>query len=364
MNIEHVPMTREALTRGRLYGPPRMIVLHATAGVWPGDYEWLRQGGSPSNPVSCHYLISPDGKRTVQFVSDHDTAWHAGESSWVIDGEHRSRLNHWSIGIELSNLNRSNTLHSDAQLQTATLLCRELIERYAIPIDQFVRHVDISPGRKTDPIALPWPAFRDKVYNRTYLPSAPILGKPLGTFQQAIDYLESRAHPSYKGLGVQEIGSAYRRVGEIAGVDWFLALAQMVHETGGLTSWWSLRPRRNPAGIGVTGETKQQSPAHSPGPDWVWDDTSALWRRGISFPAWDSNAVVSHIGRLLAYCLPMGTGTSQQQSFIETALRVRPLPDELRGTCTTIADLNGRWAVPGRTYGQAIAAVAERMRQH
>jgi hypothetical protein len=363
LTIENVPMTREALTRGRKYGPARMIILHATAGTWPGDYEWLRQGGAVNNPVSTHYLISPDGRRVVQFVSDYDTAWHAGQSTWVVDGEMRSGLNDWSIGIELSNLNRPSTPHSDAQLTAAAELCRILVARFNIPIDQLVRHVDVSPGRKTDPVALPWPNFRDLVFNRTYLPTAPIVGKPLGDFRQAIGYLDSRAHPTYRGIGVQEIVTAYRRIGEIGQVDWFLALAQMVHETGGLTSWWSLRPRRNPAGIGVTGETSNNPPGRSPGPDWAWDDTAAIWKKGVSFPSWDPNAVVAHIGRLLAYALPVGEGTVQQQSLIDTALRIRPLPDHLRGSCTAIMDLNGKWAVPGRTYGQAVAAIAERMRQ-
>ena len=37
-------------------------------------------------------------------------------------------------------------------------------------------------------------------------------------------------------------------------LDPLVAVAQMVLETGNLTSFWSQTPRRNPAGIGVTGE--------------------------------------------------------------------------------------------------------------
>ena len=117
MQIYSLPMTRPRFSPGRPYGPPRLVVIHATAGTWPGDRAWLQQGGAddPTKAVSCHYLISPAGE-VIQFVQDTDTAWHTGASAWTLDGVRVSgtaagvaALNWRSLGIELSGLNKPNS---------------------------------------------------------------------------------------------------------------------------------------------------------------------------------------------------------------------------------------------------------------
>jgi hypothetical protein len=134
-------------------------------------------------------------------------------------------------------------------------------------------------------------------------------------------YLVARSHGEYTDLDVTHIVEDYYATAPPAGLDPLLAIAQMVEETGHLTSFWSQRPRRNPAGIGVTGK---------PG-------------EGISFPDWKT-AVRAHVGRLLAYALPKGRETAAQAGLIEEALSFRALPDELRGVAPTLRGLIGRWA--------------------
>jgi len=136
-----------------------------------------------------------------------------------------------------------------------------------------------------------------------------------------------------------------------------MLLAQMIHETGCLTSWWSQRPRRNPAGIGVTGATREGAPDAPPGPGWTWDDRSSFWREGWSFPTWADHAIPAHLGRLLAYALTDAQASDAQRRLIDYALQYRSLPAGYRGCAPTITGLNGRWAVPGTTYGQRIIAV-------
>jgi hypothetical protein len=82
----------------------------------------------------------------------------------------------------------------------------------------------------------------------------------------------------------------------------------------------------------------------------------------FEFASWVGESIPAHLGRLLAYALPAGAGTTYQQQLIDYALWRRPLPDHLRGVAVTITDLNGRWAWPGTEYGQRILALAERMR--
>lgn len=189
-----------------------------------------------------------------------------------------------------------------------------------------------------------------------------LLATHSGTRAQAIAWLTRYAN-QYNAVDITTIVNAYARIGNEAGVDWFLALAQCAHETDSLSSWWCARPRRNPAGIAVTGRTLLAPPDAPPGVNWAWDDSLQLWREGASFAAWDSDAVRAHLGRLLAYALPVGSGNPAQQALIAYALQVRPLSSSSRGVAWTITDLNGRWAVPGNEYGQRILSLAARMRE-
>lgn len=195
---------------------------------------------------------------------------------------------------------------------------------------------------------------------RSPLPGT-LLGPPTGTAEAAIAWLAPRS-TAYTPYDVGVIVNGYAEIGAAAELDWFLAIAQCAHETGNLTSWWCQRPRRNPAGIGVTGEIRPGTPDQPPGPDWAWDEANQVWRAGLSFASWVDESIPAHLGRLLAYALPVGAGTPYQQQLIDYALMRRPLPSSLRGVAVTIIDLNGRWAYPGTEYGQRILDLAERMR--
>lgn len=207
-----------------------------------------------------------------------------------------------------------------------------------------------TPAPNPPPIGDPAPWTNEEGY---------LLAPPSGAVEQAIRWFAARS-TLYTRYDITQIVNAYARIGNEAGVDWFLALAQCAHETGSLTSWWCARPRRNPAGIGVTGAILPGVPDAPPGRNWAWD--GAVWREGASFPAWDSEAISAHLGRLLAYALPQGAESAFQRTLIEYALWVRDLPPGYRGIATTITDLNGRWAVPGVEYGQRILDLARRMR--
>lgn len=138
------------------------------------------------------------------------------------------------------------------------------------------------------------------------------------------------AHGPYDDTEVDRLIWLYETTCEAAAVDIELVLIQMCVETGDLTSAWSSPAHRNPAGIGVTGE---------PG-------------KGLSFPTW-VDAVLAHVGRLLAYALPKGEGTDYQKRVIEFALDWRGLPDSYRGCAPTVGDLTGKWAM-APTYNESL----------
>lgn len=334
----------------------RAVVIHATAGTFPGDHTWLLKGGDPRRPISCHYLITKTGL-IYRYLPDDAVAWHAGESAWAIDGTRRSGLNAWAIGIELSNRNDGRDPYPEAQVAAAIWLTARLMREYAIPLQQIVRHRDISPGRKTDPLGLDWLAFLTALGDaptRTYTIDAPLLAaSPITDYAPIVAKIASRATRYTLEAIRDEIVPGYINAAKATGIDPIIALAQMCHETGVLTSFWSARPQRNPAGIGVTGWA---SPFWLPG--FHFNPDRGAWEQGIVFDRWKPTAIDAHVGRLAAYAIAAGKETNdQQRAIIAHALRVRGMPRRLRGSAPTLRGLNGTWAT-GEGYAQAIAAAA------
>src|SRR5262249_44838141 len=97
-------------------------------------------------------------------VDDANIAWQAGLSKWVVDGRQVSGCNPISIGIELENRNTGRDPYPEPQYAATLELTRALVTKYNIPRHQLVRHLDISPGRKTDPPGFPWARFVADVY--------------------------------------------------------------------------------------------------------------------------------------------------------------------------------------------------------
>jgi hypothetical protein len=166
------------------------------------------------------------------------------------------------------------------------------------------------------------------------VPGSVLLKAPRAPVGQGIAYVLARDNGAYTDDDVRTIVRRYWTTAPAVGLDPLVAAAQMVLETGALSSFWSQRPRRNPAGIGVTGEEGV----------------------GLSFPDWGTS-VRAHCGRLLAYALPAGAGTPAQRAMIDEALAFRPLPDAFRGAAPTLARLVGKWA-SDPDYAGKIARIA------
>lgn len=67
------------------------------------------------------------------------------------DGVRVPSLNPISVGIELENLNTGSDPYPEAQYLACLWLSRQIVERHGIHREHVVRHLDIAPGRKTDP---------------------------------------------------------------------------------------------------------------------------------------------------------------------------------------------------------------------
>lgn len=140
-----------------------MVVLHATVGSGPSSLAWLcnPQPDDPEARVSTHYLIYKTGK-IYQLVDDSEAAWHAGKSTWK--GRGSAEIQKSSIGIELENANTGRDPYPQAQMDAVRELCQSLVSKYHIPQDMIVRHLDIAPGRKTDPAGFPFAQFVATLY--------------------------------------------------------------------------------------------------------------------------------------------------------------------------------------------------------
>lgn len=131
--------------------PVDTIVLHST--VTPTLEATTRWFMSPEAKVSAHFTIGKDGS-IVQHVSTFYRAWHAGVSK---DSSGRESVNHFSIGIELVNLNDGKDPYPDAQVQALRFLIPVLQRRFP-ELRSITSHAFIAqpPGRKSDPREFPW----------------------------------------------------------------------------------------------------------------------------------------------------------------------------------------------------------------
>jgi N-acetylmuramoyl-L-alanine amidase len=250
VEIKQVGITGKSFRAGGTGRAVRMVVIHSTAARGPGDFNYLRRGGAADRPVSVHYYIAKSGAIS-QMVPDTDEAWHAGKSKWHVDGRLVSpSCNPISVGIELENLNDGRDPYPDAQYQATVWLTKQLVARYNIPRSQVVRHLDISPGRKTDPRGFPWERFLAELFAPDSAPPprpAPNLppapqppAQPLPASQQLRKFL---------------VDLAYRAAGSSHPAGWPL-LKQAVSRSTGMPIW-SITPP--PTGDGVGEDDDQRA---------------------------------------------------------------------------------------------------------
>lgn len=158
----------------------------------------------------------------------------------------------------------------------------------------------------------------------------PILGKPLATKQQCLNYLLSKNPLPQLALSPQELVNIFYEEGLREGVRPDIALAQSLHETGFFRYGGDvIAIQNNYAGLGTTGKGVKGAQFAQP-------------RLGI-------RAQIQH---LKGYA----TSTAPTIKIVDPRYELlRKTPSF--GKTTTWQGLNGKWAVPGITYGQTILAI-------
>ena len=165
------------------------MVLHTDYPCHPGNYQRGRAkpvsflvyhyvgatGGGKANAkyyhsadgvgASAHYFVghASEGAEIWSSVPEADTAWHCGAKTY----KHRSCRNANSIGIEMCCHQRPDgTWYIDEETMAAAAeLGRDILARYAIPMDHVLRHYDVTgklcPRPLIDEGA--WAAFKKRL---------------------------------------------------------------------------------------------------------------------------------------------------------------------------------------------------------
>ena len=142
---------------------PNFVIIHHTA--QNSCEQTLRTFTLERTKVSAHYVICKDG--TIHhMLNDYLRAWHGGVAKWG----NNTDINSSSIGIELDN-NGFEPFDS-AQINSLILLLAKLKDAYKIPVNNFIGHGDIAPGRKVDPnIQFPWSQLALNGFGAWYEPT-------------------------------------------------------------------------------------------------------------------------------------------------------------------------------------------------
>ena len=121
--LKSLNFSKKARNKGKI----KFLIIHYTG--MQSMRASIKRLTSLKHKVSCHYLISRNGK-IFQMVKDNKIAWHAGKSKW---GKLKN-LNNNSIGIELVNKGHEYgyTNFKNRQLSSLIKISKKLIKKYKI----------------------------------------------------------------------------------------------------------------------------------------------------------------------------------------------------------------------------------------
>lgn len=158
------------------------VVIHATAGSSSaGAISVMKR---PTNPASFHWLVPDEdepqhGKLVWACVPEALAAWHvrnAASHPNVNDGE--LRVNHWSLGIEVVNL-QENDPFSSWQTEATARIVRYCWAKYPNLTD-VVSHAKLDPTRRSDPgTQFDWQRFKNLVLNEEAEPLPELIARAI-----------------------------------------------------------------------------------------------------------------------------------------------------------------------------------------
>jgi len=161
-----------------------------------------------------------------------------------------------------------------------------------------------------------------------------ILGRAEVAQAKMVEYIKKRNPNPKLNCTVEDLVRFYYEEGQIEEVRADLALCQAIKETGCFSYGGDVVPEQNNyCGLGTTGNGVKGNYFSSP-------------REGVR----------AHVQHLLAYA----STRPPRQVLVDTRyMLLKEKRPDIFGEVTTWAGLNGKWAVPGKTYGQDILTMLD-----
>ena len=143
ININLTSVNRTVYKRKRNI---KYLVIHYTANNGDTAYANTCYFKQYKRGASAHYFV--DERSIWQCVKENDIAWHVGARRYY----NKCRNNN-SIGIELCSRKDLNGRYyfKKETIENALQLTKELMEKYNIPIENVVRHYDVTRKNCPEP---------------------------------------------------------------------------------------------------------------------------------------------------------------------------------------------------------------------
>ncbi len=196
----------------------------------------------------------------------------------------------------------------------------------------FIHSSDITPFYATTP--------------RVYTKDSSFIGFYEVNKEKILNFIfNDNPHCKYTKDEVLGFIDQYIQLGKRFNLDYWLIIAQSLHETGKYTSFWSARPQRNGCGYGVEGnKQKYISWEQQQSGLWAFNSMVGLWEYGVSFDTW-KKSIDTHVAHLLSYIYTDEEMTEDMLLFSSKSLRKKNIPPHYRGKGKQIQGLTQTWAV-------------------
>jgi hypothetical protein len=179
-----------------------------------------------------------------------------------------------------------------------------------------------------------YPAVTEEFLEDGTLFDLTIIGPPLATQEQCVQYLLRRNPMPLITVDPRRLVQYYYTEGKLEGIRPDVAFAQAVHETGHFRYGGDVVPlQNNYCGLGTTGG----------GVKGAWFPDAQI-------------GVRAQIQHLLGY----SATRPPQKAIVDPRYELLKATGKF-GQSVTWTDLNGKWAVPGETYGQMILRIHQRI---
>ena len=146
----------------------KAVVIHATAG-YASSHAVDGMHPPAEKKVSFHWLVPDEnepqhGQTIWACVRERDAAWHVRTKAKHpnVNGD-QENANHWSLGIEIVNLQKQSDQFSAWQVAVTAQIVRYCWAKYP-NLKHVVSHARLDPTRREDPGSLfPWDRFKQLV---------------------------------------------------------------------------------------------------------------------------------------------------------------------------------------------------------